>query len=372
VLAVLAAGPLAAQSSQFGVRGLGVPMRPISVRSTGSGGAFSLFDPESAFNPASIGVISYLSASFQTVQNWRRSESPAGNANARDNRYPGIFAAGPVSGTKLAISLSVSGYTDRNFVLASNDTLTLRGVPVEVFDTLNSQGGLSDLRAALAWRQSRAVQWGLGIHMITGSNRILSQRAFGDTAYVSAQERFTFSYLGFGVSGGVVARVGKYLTLGGMARVDSRLKVERDSAAFGNTKLPMTLSGGARLQLGDRTLVSGSATYRNWSRANDDLISQGGVGSVNTTEFAGGIEYLPDPKRPTKHPIRLGFRHATLPFPLRTGDNPSETGVSVGTSFRFVADRAGLDLALQRIWRTAGAGFKERATLLTIGVSVRP
>ena len=80
------AGPVTAQSSQFGVRGLGLLQRPISVRATGTGGSFGLFDPESALNPASIGQVSFLNANFQTVQAWRRSESPAGIANARDNR----------------------------------------------------------------------------------------------------------------------------------------------------------------------------------------------------------------------------------------------------------------------------------------------
>ncbi|HEV8197697.1 MAG TPA: hypothetical protein VGP87_13715 [Gemmatimonadales bacterium] len=370
--AMLLGAPLAAQSSQFGTRGLGIPLSPISVRATGLGGGFSLFDAQSALNPASIGEVLFLNASFQTVQSWRHSESPAGSASISDNRYPGVFVAGPIGGTPLSVSLSASGYTDRNFVLASRDTLILRGVPVESFDTISSQGGLSDLRLAVALRQSSAIQWGVGFHMIPGSNRIVSHRAFADTTYSGASERFTYSYLGFGISAGVVARIGKYLTLAGMVRADNRVKVELDSASLGHAKLPMTFSGGARLQLGDRVLVAGSALYRNWSTSSADLVRLGGIGSVNTTELSAGVEYYPDPKRPTKHPFRFGVRHATLPFPLRLGDKTSETAVSAGTSFRFVAGRAGLDMALQQLWRKGGAGFTERATLLTLGVSVRP
>ncbi|HEU5218344.1 MAG TPA: hypothetical protein VFU23_06785 [Gemmatimonadales bacterium] len=371
-LGLLVAAPLAAQSSQFGVRGLGLPLPPISVRATGSGGGFSLFDSESALNPASIGLVTFLNASFQTVQNWRHSESPSGTSSARDNRYPGVFVAGPIGGTPLTVALSASGFTDRNFVLASRDTLVLRGQPVEAFDTISSQGGMSDLRMAFGLRQSRAIQWGLGLHMLTGSNRIVSHRAFADSTYSGASERFTYSYLGFGVSAGVVARIGKFFTVAGMVRADDRVRVEIDTASLGKAKLPLTVSGGARLQLGDRMLLAGSALYRNWSTSNADLIRLGGLGSVNTTEFSAGVEYYPDPKRVSHRPLRLGVRHATLPFPLRVGDKTSETAVSVGTSFRFVADRAGLDLALQRVWRKGGAGFSERATLLTLGVSVRP
>jgi hypothetical protein len=368
---LLVAGPVAAQSSQFGVRGLGLLQRPISVRATGTGGSFGLFDPESALNPASIGQVSFLNANFQTVQGWRRSESPAGAANARDNRYPGVFVAGPIGGTRLSMSVSASGLADRNFVLGSRDTLILRGVPVEAFDTLASQGGLSDLRVAVAWRQSRAVQWGVGLHLITGSNRIQSKREFTDSSYAGATERFTYSFLGFGASAGVMVRLGRAVTLGGMVRTDDRLRTERDSLSIGSIALPVTVSGGARVQLGDRLLLAGSALFRNWSVANSDLIDQGGTGSVNSTEISAGLEFLTDAKRAFNRPIRLGLRRGTLPFPLRPGDKTTETAASLGTSFRFLADRAGFDLALQRVWRKGGAGFEETATLLTFGITVR-
>ncbi|HEV8150472.1 MAG TPA: hypothetical protein VGP61_09850 [Gemmatimonadales bacterium] len=364
--------PLAAQSSQFGARGFGIPLRPLSVRATATGSAFGLFDGESALNPASIALAGYLTASFQTVQNWRTFENPAGTGSARDNRYPGLFVSGPLGGTRLALSLSASGYTDRNFTLASRDTLILRGEPVEVQDTLSSQGGISDLRAALAWRQSRAVQWGLGLHLLTGSNRIRSHRAFSDTAFAGATEVNTISYLGFGLSAGVVARLRKVLSFAAMARVDDRMRLQRDTLGTGSVKLPMTLSGGLRAQLGERLLVAGSALFRNWSVSDADLVAQGGVGSVNTTELATGLEFLTDPKRPQHRPLRFGLFHAQLPFSLVRGEALSETGVSLGSSQRFVANRAGVDLSLARVWRKGGANFRERAFLLTLGVSIRP
>jgi len=372
LLLLSAASPLAAQSSQFGVRGLGIPMRPYSVRVVGTGGAFGMFDSESSFNPASIGSVSFTSASFQTIQSWRRSESPTGSASARDNRYPGVFVAGPIGGTRLAISLSASGYTDRNFSIASRDTLILRDVPVETTDTLRSLGGVSDVRAGIAWNGSPSLQVGVGIHMLTGSNRITSTRRFSDTTYAGAAEQFTVSYLGMGVSAGIVARLGRAVSLSGMIRADDKLRVERDSLRLGTTKLPVTVAGGARIQFGDQLQVAGSAIYRSWSSADEDLVAQGGIGSTNTTEFSAGLEYLRDPRRPNNLPLRLGFYHARLPFPLVRGVDVSETGITIGTSKRFVADRAGFDIALGQVWRKGGAGFSERATLLTLGVSVRP
>ena len=371
-LLLASVAPLAAQSSQFGVRGLGLPMRPFSVRASATGGGFGLFDSESSFNPGSIGMVSFTNANFQSQQSWRRSVSPAGTETGRDNRYPGAFVAGPVGGTRLAISLSASGYTDRNFSIASRDTLILRDVPVETIDTLRSLGGVSDFRAGIAWRGSTRLQVGLGVHLLTGSNRISSSRRFSDTTYAGATEEATVSYLGMGVSAGVVARLGRVLTLAGMVRADEKLRVERDSLRVGTTKLPVTLAGGARLQFGDQLLLAGGATYRTWSSADDDIVAQGGIGSVNTIELNVGLEYLRDPRRPNNFPLRLGFYRARLPFPVSRGQNINETGITIGTSKRFVADRAGLDIALAQVWRKGGPGFSERATLLTAGISVRP
>ena len=371
-LLLLGAGSVAAQSSQFGSRGLGIPLRPISVRATATGGGFGLFDLESALNPASIAMAGRLTATFQTVQSWRTSESPAGSASAKDNRYPGIFVSGPVGGTPLAISLSASGYTDRNFSLASQDTIELRGAPVEVFDTLRSLGGISDLRAAVAWRQSRSVQWGFGLHLLTGSNRIFSHRSFADTSYAGVSEANTISYLGFGVSAGVMVRVGRALTLAGMARTEDHMRFQRDTVDAGSAKLPMTLSAGARLQLGERLQIAAHGLFRNWSVADSDLVALNGVGSTNTTELAAGMEYITRPTRPAHLPLRVGINHARLPFPLRRDEDADETTVSVGTSLRFAADRAGLDFALARVWRKGAPGFTEHATLLTIGATLRP
>ena len=372
VLLLASVAPVAAQSSQFGVRGLGLPMRPFSVRASATGGALGLFDSESSFNPASIGLVSFTTASFQTLQSWRRSESPSGSVTARDNRYPGVFVAAPIGGTALAIALSASGYADRNFSIASRDTLILRNVPVETIDTLRSLGGVTDVRAGVAWRGSTRLQVGLGIHLLTGSNRISSSRRFSDTTYAGATEEATVSYLGMGVSAGVMARLGRVLTLAGMVRADEKLRVERDSLRVGTTKLPLTLAGGARVQFGDQLQLAGSATYRTWSSADNDIVAQGGVGSVNTIEFNVGLEYLRDPRRPNNLPLRLGFYRARLPFPVIRGQNINETGITIGTSKRFVADRAGFDLAVGQVWRKGGPGFSERATLVTVGISVRP
>jgi hypothetical protein len=150
------------------------------------------------------------------------------------------------------------------------------------------------------------------------------------------------------------------------------MRIDRDTTRIGTVSLPITLSGGARLQIGRRLLAAGSATFRNWSRSSAGLIEMGGIGSRNTTEWNAGLEFTPDPNRPGKRPIRLGVYRAGLPFPLLADQSQTETGVSAGSSLEFAGGRARADLTLSRLWRSGGTGFSERAFLLNFGISLRP
>jgi len=88
LLALLAGIPaaVAAQSSQFGVRGLGLPGREQSARAMGNAGAFSFFDPGSSVSPASIAYLGSLTATFTVLGDYRSSTDPAGGSSIRDPR----------------------------------------------------------------------------------------------------------------------------------------------------------------------------------------------------------------------------------------------------------------------------------------------
>ena len=44
----------------------------------------------------------------------------------------------------------------------------------------------------------------------------------------------------------------------------------------------------------------------------------------------------------------------------------------MGTGFRFIRGQGGFDLSVERLWRSDGAGYTERATILSFGFSLRP
>lgn len=370
LLAGLVAPGAAAQSSQFGVRGLGLPSFPFSVRTQGSAGMGGFFDPASAVNPASVAGVRRPTASFNLIQHWRTTDNPYGTASGNDTQFPLFIAGGPISG-QLAAAVSASVYADRTFGLAFRDTVDLRGIPTAVDDTLESKGGITDLRFSAAWRNEHLVV-GLGFHVLTGTNRLAYRRAFADSSYARVNLRNELSYAGVGVSGGIVIQPNEHLLVGGFARLDGDISMELDSLKLEKLPLPVTM-GAAFQWYPSRRFTAGAHVIRqSWSRLDTELVARGGSGAANTTTLAGGIELASSTVHPDRFPLRLGVRSSSLPFPVETGADPGrEFGITFGTGFVFSGGRGSLDLGLERVWRTQDAGFEERGFALKLGVTVR-
>ncbi len=359
------------QASQFGVRGLGVPGRGLSTRAAGSSGAFGMFDAESGLNPAALSGLAAMTASFNGTQTFRTAENPAGSESLRDSRFPHIAFGGPVPGTKLVAGVSYSMYLNRDFTVASRDTVALRDVLVPVADTLSSRGGISDLRLAAAYSLRGGTVVGASFHVLTGSNRMQARRTFSDDQYLPVRQSAELSYAGVGASIGAVRQLGSGLWVAAIARSDGKVIVDRDSARVSQVDLPYTLGVAVRWKAGARLDLATHGLFRTWSGANSDLLASGGIGADNTVEAAIGGEYVGDPRRPFRRPIRFGARYARLPFQLQAGSQPTEFGVSLGSGVRFAPDRAGVDVAVEHLWRSAG-DFKERGFVISVGVGVRP
>ncbi|HEX3926492.1 MAG TPA: hypothetical protein VHW65_00720 [Gemmatimonadales bacterium] len=374
-------GTLAAQSSEFGVRGLGVPGRELSTRALSLEGANGLFDGGSSINPASLGSLALPTSMFTSTNTFRSSDNSAGSLAAHDARFPQMMIAGPIPKHHVAIGVSYSLYTDRDFTVVSNGVESPRGVPVGVHDTLSSRGGVDDLRLAAAWIINPHLVVGGGFHFLTGSNRMASRRYWDDTTYLSPQQTAELSYRGNGVSLGVLWQPVKGVELAGAFRHDGTLGVGRDStglgtvlvptSTIGNVDLPTTLSAGVRVTTIPRLSFAGSVISRNWSIADPGIVAQGAIGAQNTIDLSVGAEFTRNAKRPSKLPLRLGLRYATLPFLLLSDPQPSEFDLSIGTGIRFAGDRGDFDLALEHVNRHEGSAFTETAWQFTFGIAVR-
>jgi hypothetical protein len=367
---LLAPGLVTAQVSQFGVRALGLPLLPLSIRGQGSAGAFGMFDPEGALNPASITNGIGGAAAFNLRQYWRTSENPYGSESGNDTQFPLVFVGGPL-GPSFNIGVSIAGYTDRTFALALSDTLIVRDAPVGVNDTLISKGGINDIRVALAYKLSRRFSVGVGIHALTGTNRFEYRRSFSDSTYLPIRLRTELSFAGPGASVGLAGQVSSKIRVTGLFRWDGELGFNKDSVRLAQVRMPLTYGGGIGVELSQSLSLGAQAIGRNWSVADQGIRDRGGVGAVDTWEFSAGGELRTRQRMASNFPVRFGVRYAQLPFPLVPGGQGREIMASVGTGLQ-VGGRGRLDFALERTWRNEGDQYKERAFMLGLGVSIRP
>jgi hypothetical protein len=266
--------------------------------------------------------------------------------------------------------VSYASYSSRDFTLATADSLEIRGVLVPVHDTLTSRGGLSDLRIAGSYRLRSGWAVGGGFHILTGSNRLQFQRRYADPDYLPVSQKAELSFAGVGLSLGTIKQLGGKLAVAAMVRSDGKVGVDVDSTRASEVDLPYTFGLGLRYRLSRQLELGMQGIFRTWSGANSDLVADGAPGAKNTVDLSLGAEFV-NPRKPYQLPLRIGARYATNPYPLATGSQPSEVGVSVGSGARFAQQRGGLDLALEYLWRSAG-GFEERALQITLGVMVRP
>ena len=364
--------PLAAQSSLFGVRGLGLPGRPLTPGTLSTGGSFGLFDSESVLNPAAVANLKSVTAGFVVAPAWRHWEVPAGAASLRGTRFPLVSVGGPVPGTPLALGISVGSYADRDFRLATTDTIQLRGAPVGVHDTLTALGGLSEIRFVVGYSLSARTSLGAALYWITGSSRLTAHRVFGDSTFLPSRQASELSYQGIGAAIGVTHQLSERLQVAALVRSDGRASVQRDARSVYHVDLPYTFSAGVQARPSRRVTLGVGGSYRTWSGANSDLLGQGGVGARNTIELGAGAEVIRNLRRPGSLPIRFGVRYAELPFPVVVGQRPREFGLSAGTGRRFAQDRAGIEISVEHAWRSEGSSYKERALTIVFGLSIRP
>jgi long-subunit fatty acid transport protein len=374
VVAACFAGPATvAAQSMFGSRGLGIPSQPFSARTRAMGGSLGLFDGESSLDPAALSLNRAVTAGFVMNSEWGSWDTPAGSADLRQTRFPQAYVAGPVPGTRLTLGFALANYTNRDFRIATVRGDTIRGAAVQVFDTLQSLGGMGEVRLAASYDVSPSVSLGGAVSILTGSARLDARQSFSDTTYLPLHQRSELSYGGLGFSLGLLARVTPRFQLAGMVRSDGKSRVEQDSLGrLFDVDLPYTMAAGALLKPSNRLTIATQAIFQTWSGANSDFLAQGAPGAVNTWNLSLGAELVRDRRKPGKLPIRAGLHYAQLPFPMISGDTPREFGVSLGSGTSFAHDFASVDLALERLWRSEGSAFKERYFQLTLGLSIRP
>jgi len=349
---------LAAQDSQFGIRGLGTPGKLESVRARTTGGAFAPFDAFSPLTDAVLADVRRLSASFTSGTSWRSVDASGVQSSLRGTRFPAMVIAGPIT-RRIVVGGGFSTYLDRSFGVVIQDTIDLRGVQQPITDAITSDGAIADLRIAVAARLHSRLALGLGLHRITGSTRVNATRSFADTAnYRTTTARDEVAYGATGGSASLLFDVTSDLRVAGWFRTDSRLRADVGGHTVAENDLPLMYGTGLQWRAGAQASVAGSLTWRNWGAV------QSIANAHDTFNWSVGAE-IGSPASP----FRFGLRGGQLPFGV--GKTPTELGYSAGLGRQFSGGRGRLDIGLERLQRR-GTGLDERVWTFLLGLTVRP
>ena len=348
---------LSAQDSQLSVTGLGVPEKWESVRARSTGGAFALFDPLSPMADGALGLLNRLSATAATATGHRSVNTAGQTADLTGTLFPYVVIGGPIS-SRFVVAGGFNSYLNRTFEVTTLDTVELRGVPETVNDVVTSNGGITDVRVALAWTPFSRLRIGAAGHLLTGSTNETVVRRFGDsTAYVRAREQDEPRFHGYGASAGLMLDITRRLQLAAYVRSDAVMEyTTRD--AEGSYDLPITWSAGLRWSPRRRAAIAAAVQSSSWGAAGPV------VNSHDTFSWSAGLELG------ETSTFRLGVRGGQLPFGPGA-EAPTELAAAAGLGFRFSEGRGLIDVGVERIERK-GLDLEENIWNVMLGITVRP
>ncbi len=365
-LAMMPAG-LSAQNSVFGVRGIGFPVRPHSVRARALGGAYAMFDRTSVLNPAAVAGYFGLEVSA-TYSSLFRDYSIDGMSvtGIRETRFPLGIIGGSVGRSAFTFAMSFASYAERSYDIQTSGIDTVRGVEIEVEDRIQADGGITDIRGALGLRVNSRLNLGAGFHLITGSTRVDAKRDFLDSEFRTFETDTDVNFSGEGVSLGVQWLMFDNVQLAAAGRYSTEMTSTIDNQSSQSVDLPLSVSGGMMIEVTPSVRWSSAGQWQSWGDAAGgvDAVT---VGIFDTWDVGSGLELN---VLGANRPLRLGVRYATLPF-SPTEEQPHEWGFSGGIGAGFAGGRGRMDIVLERL-RRDGAGVSERAWHLMFGLSVQP
>ena len=363
LLALLAPIAVDAQSS-FGAAGLGLRIDALDarLRAMGAVGPGSFGPAVTPDDPAATArlVLPTITGSMQP--SWGSLDDGGAQEDLQGVRFPAMGLAYPLPW--FVLSATYGSYLDQRWAAERSSTFEIGGETLEATDRFESRGGIATFRlgAARALGERAAVGVSIGRH--TGRVTRAFARGFDTLSASSDIASFTdvaeFGYSGTVVSLGAnvdplpILRVGASLTWNGTLTAESR--DEEDPGPDTDFDLPTEFRLGASARLTPRLALTAGVTWADWSGADGGVEGINPVGTAVT--FAAGLEATGVTFAGRTLPLRLGYRRADLPY--RVGeDDAVESALAAGLGLRLAQAEdlilAGLDLAVERGGRTAGA-----------------
>ena len=365
-LASTFASPLGAQGS-LAQQGFGYPMG-LSARSIGTASALGEIDPQTPLNPAAIVLAGRSSAYAQYDPEFRTVTVGGVESKTTTGRFPMFTVTGHTGPATFA--LSFSSLLDRTWSNTYADTQVVGGTPIASTVVTQSQGGIADASAAMAWSFSEKVHIGAALHVYPGQNRVTAGRNFVDTnstGNFAVTNNYAFS--GAGLSLGAVVQAMPHLVLSGDVRAGGDLTMRLgDSTVIGKGKVPFRFGLSAAYDGIAGAIFAVRLGSDKWS----DLAGLGSssLGAHDATDLSVGTEIAGPRISDVPVLLRAGFRTRGLPFTWN-GSAVNETSFAGGVGIPIVGARAILDLSVAHASRESGI-VRERSLSASIGVGIRP
>lgn len=360
--------------------GFGYPPGQLSTRAQAAGGATGEIDPASTLNPAALANWGASVVFFQLEPEFRTVTAPSVTDRTTTARYPlttGALQLGP----RWVAGISWSTFLDRSWATRSRTTHQLGSEDVPATTTFRSEGAINDVRLATSWAARPWLRLGLGVHALTGQNRLTVLDEFDDSlTYQPHRQDTTLSYGGSAFSAGIEARMGRVASIAASARVGGPIRARSADRTLGEGNVPDRF-GVTVAYLGiANSAIAVRTSYDRWSSL--DGLGTAGLRAVDSWDTGIGAD-IAGPRLGTERALmlRVGGRWRTLPFAVTPVDADGTIGaprkvrersLSLGAGTTFARGRVSGDVGVIRAARDAGLSVDERAWILSLGMSVRP
>lgn len=369
LLLALAAGASLDARAQgaLAVQGFGYPTGQLSAASLGLGGANAEIDPASPINPANLGRPTRYSIYLQYEPEFRRTTIGGSSSNTTTIRFPGFLMSGAIG--RFTLGASFSTLLDRTWSNVYTDTIVIDGTPQSSTLIAGSDGAMNDARFASSFWINPRLQVGLGVHAISGENRVQFGRFFADSSGLgNVSQSSVINFSGRAFSLGVIGAPMSNLLLGASARIGGDVTAEQADEPLSEAKVPSRFGVTAAWFGIPNTTIAARLERTEWTAL--DGLSTTATTLFDATELGLGVDVVGPRIGQAFSTARVGFRDRTLPYGVN-GEQVSERSLSGGLAIPLARGRGNIDLALQRATRKA-AGATEKAWFLSIGLGIRP
>jgi hypothetical protein len=362
-------GARADAQGALSLQGFGYPPGELSTRAEGTAGALAEIDGRSPLNPAALAIRAEGQLYMQYDPEVRHVSSDSASSSTTTSRIPNIGVILPFMG-HWVVGLSAATFLDRTWQTQATKIQTIGPATDTSTQILRSEGGITDIRLALAYAFNSRIRVGLGGHGYSGSDRIALTQQFADTLdFRNFSETTTLNYGGTAISAGLEVDVLPSLSLALSGKVGGTLRMYTGDTLLTTGRVPDHYAGSVSFQGIPGTLIAVRMARDLWSSLGS--LSTTGTHAIDANDMSAGIESNGPRLGDQPIALRLGLRYRTLPFEV--GTTPiRETSFGGGVGIPLSQNHATIDLSLLRSGRSGVSGINESAYNFSIGLRVHP